>query len=331
MINAAIIGTGIGMKHYEAINNYKSSKVKIICETNLQRMKQMKKKFPNLIITNKEDEIFKNKEINLVSIASYDQDHFKQIMKCIKYEKHIIVEKPFCLTIREFKIIKKNLQKKKKLKFLCNLVLRVNSLFKKIKLLTKNKKIIYIESDYIWGRKYKLFGWRSKAKNYSLTLGAGIHVIDLAMWFVGRRPLSIRSYGNNIATKNSKFKKKSFIIYILKFSENLITKITANASGIYNHFHELKIFLNNKTIINNNSEKVIYKNKKNHKISKTIMNELYPDKLNRKKLIRNLLDQIYNKKTKPLISRKEQFDLMSVCFAAEKSLKKNTEVNIKYL
>ena len=50
-------------------------------------MKQMKKKFPNLIITNKEDKIFKNKTINLVSIASYDQDHYKQIMKCIKYGK----------------------------------------------------------------------------------------------------------------------------------------------------------------------------------------------------------------------------------------------------
>ena len=32
----------------------------------------------------------------------------------------------------------------------------------------------------------------------------------------------------------------------------------------------------------------------------------------------------------PLISRKEQFDLMNVCFAADKSLKKKTS-NIKYL
>ena len=31
----------------------------------------------------------------------------------------------------------------------------------------------------MWGRIHKLYEWRSKVKNYSLTLGAGIHVIDL--------------------------------------------------------------------------------------------------------------------------------------------------------
>ena len=33
-IKAAIIGTGIGIKHFNAIENYKGSKVKIICERN---------------------------------------------------------------------------------------------------------------------------------------------------------------------------------------------------------------------------------------------------------------------------------------------------------
>ena len=31
-INAAIIGSGVGLRHLEAIRNYKGSKVKIICE-----------------------------------------------------------------------------------------------------------------------------------------------------------------------------------------------------------------------------------------------------------------------------------------------------------
>ena len=31
-IRAAIIGMGVGQKHFEAIENYKGSKVEIICE-----------------------------------------------------------------------------------------------------------------------------------------------------------------------------------------------------------------------------------------------------------------------------------------------------------
>jgi predicted dehydrogenase len=36
-IKAGIIGFGIGQKHFEAIQNYKNSEVKIICEKNLNK------------------------------------------------------------------------------------------------------------------------------------------------------------------------------------------------------------------------------------------------------------------------------------------------------
>lgn len=111
------------------------------------------------------------------------------------------------------------------------------------------KKVFYMEADYIWGRIHKLYEWRSQIKNYSLTLGGGIHVIDLAMWLLNNKPMSVQAYGNNLVTQNSKFKKLSFIIYILKFPNNVIVKVSANGAGQYNHFHELKIFQKGKTFI----------------------------------------------------------------------------------
>ena len=56
----------------------------------------------------------------------------------------------------------------------------------------------------------------------------------------------------------------------------------------------------------------------------------YPDKKNRKKLIRNFIDCLIEKKTSPIITIKEQIDLMSVCFAVDKSLKLNKTLKIKY-
>ena len=46
---------------------------------------------------------------------------------------------------------------------------------------------------------------------------------------------------------------------------------------------------------------------------------------------KNFLDCIANNKKKAVISKKEQFDLMSVCFAAEDSIKKNKKIKIKYI
>ena len=44
-IKAAVIGTGIGIKHIEAIDGYKSSKVVIIYEKNKKKISNLKKKF----------------------------------------------------------------------------------------------------------------------------------------------------------------------------------------------------------------------------------------------------------------------------------------------
>ena len=325
-IKAAIIGMGIGQKHFEAIENYKGAKVKIICEKDKKKILQLKKKFPNKIVTNDENKIFNNKEINLVSIASYDNYHFEQIVKSINSNKHIIVEKPMCLSFKELKIIHTLLNKKKNIKIFSNLVLRVNSLFKDFKKKTNIKKIFYIEADYIWGRKKKLFEWRSKIKDYSLTLGAGIHMIDLITWITGLNPSTVYAVGNNKITKNTIFKKNSLITMIFEFPMNILVKITANAVATYDHFHEVKIFSKDSTLVNSRIGAYYIKKNKLMKIK-----SLYPDKKNRKKLIQNFVDSINQKNIKPLISIKEQIDLMTICFAVEKSIKLKKKIIIKYL
>ena len=108
------------------------STVKIICEKNKKKIQILKKKYPNKIITPDEKLIFLDKQINLVSLASYDNFHYNQILKCIKYNKNIVVEKPMCLNSDQLKNIYK-LIKTKKIKMTSNLVLRVNSLFKDFK------------------------------------------------------------------------------------------------------------------------------------------------------------------------------------------------------
>ena len=325
-IKAAIIGMGIGYKHFQAIEKYNNSEVRIICEKNKKKLNYFKKKYPNKIVTNNEDEIFRNKEINLVSIASYDNYHYSQIIKSLESNKHIIVEKPICLTSEELKKIFLKLRRKKHLKFVSNLVLRTEKIFNKFKSKIKNDKIFYIEGDYIWGRKHKLFGWRSKIKNYSLILGAAIHIIDLILSLTNQKPVSVYTVGSDRLTKNTSFKKKSFVLIVLEFSNGLVVKISANGVADYPHFHELKIFCEKQTLLHSCLGTAESK-KGNLKLIKF----KYPDKENRKKLIRDFIKLIIKKKQKQLISLDEQFASMSICLAAERSLKLGKKVKIKYL
>jgi predicted dehydrogenase len=325
-IIAGIIGMGIGQKHLDAIDKYKGSIVKMICELDKKKIRFLKKKYPDKIITNNENNIFLDKSINLVSIASFDNYHYKQILKGIKNDKQLIVEKPLCLNIAQLKKIKNLLKNKPKINITSNLVLRVNSLFQEFKKKINNKKIYYIEGDYIWGRKKKLLGWRSQIKDYSLVLGAGIHVIDLIMWLTGLKPTSVYAIGNKKPTAGSKFKKNSLVIMLFEFPMNILVKITANGAAIHSHLHELKIFSKDQTLVNSDLGSYMYKNKKILKI-----NAAYPDKSNRKRLIQAFLDNLMKRDKKKIITFKEQIDLMSVCFSAEKSIRLSKKIKIKYL
>ena len=329
-INAGIIGMGIGQKHFDAIEGYKKSQVSVICEKNRSKLNSLKKKYPSKLITNDENKIFKDKKINLVSIASYDNYHFNQIVKGLNNKKNLIVEKPLCLNLSELKKINNLLKKNKNLFITSNLVLRVNSLFKKIKKITKNNnEIFYIEADYIWGRRQKLFQWRSKIKEYSVTLGAGIHMIDLIMWLLKKKPIYVTSYSNDIVTKKTNFKKKSFLVYIFEFPKNVIVKITANAAGIYHHFHEVKIFEKKKTLVNNFLGSFMF-SKKGVKTHFKKLDYEYPDKKNRKKIIQNFIDILIDKKINSIISFKDQYNLMKVCFAADRSIILKKKIKIEY-
>tara|TARA_X000000950_G_C13906230_1_gene656962 strand:+ start:2216 stop:3196 length:981 start_codon:yes stop_codon:yes gene_type:complete len=324
-IVAAVIGMGIGEKHLQAIDGFMGSKVKIICEKNKKKIQILKKKYPNKIFTSKEEDIFYDKQINLVSLASYDDYHYDQILKCFRYNKNVIVEKPMCLESNQLKEIYR-LTKTKKIKISSNLVLRTSSLFKDFKKKINSNKIYYIEGDYIWGRKKKLYGWRSKIKKYSLTLGAGIHIIDLINWLTGLKPKTVYALGNKKATRGSTFKKNSMIAMMFEYPKNIIVKITANGAAIFNHYHEIKIFSDNQTLVNSRLGSYMIKNDKFVKIQTP-----YPDKHNRKKLIHNFIETLKKKNTKPIISLKEQIDLMTICFAVDKSVALNKKIKINYL
>ena len=316
-IKAAIIGMGIGEKHFEAINNYKGSKVLLICEKDKKKIKILEKKYPKIEITSNENMIYENKDINLVSIASYDEDHYNQIIKSIKSNKNLIIEKPMCLKLNELQKINNLLKKKKNL--------RVNSRFLYFKKKIDKNKIYYLEADYDWGRVHKLYEWRASQKNYSITLGAGIHMIDLAMWILNKRPISVIAFGNNNATKSTNFKKLSFAVYIFKFSNNVILKVTANSASVHEHFHHLKVYEKNNLYINSYLGSYHF-NSKNQFFN---VNKEYPDKKNRKNLIRNFIDKmLLNKKQE--FSIKNQVDLMSACFFADKSMNSGKEIKIKY-
>ena len=116
-----VIGLGVGAFHLQNSLAYKNCKVKYICDKNKKRLFYYKNKFKIQNATIDFNEVVNDKEVNVIIIASNDDDHFYQIIKSLKNDKHVFIEKPMCLSLKDLKNIIKIKKKKTKIMYFLQL------------------------------------------------------------------------------------------------------------------------------------------------------------------------------------------------------------------
>jgi len=333
ILNAAVIGMGVGEKHALAYENHQNIHLKTVCDFDLGKLNNLKTKFPNVSMETNDQSILENEDIDIVSIASYDNFHSNQIIQALNNGKHVMAEKPLCLTLEEMLKIHAVHKQNKDLKLSANHVLRSNSRFKKFKKDINADKfgdVFYLEGDYYWGRKQKLFGWRSEMEFYSIILGAAIHMIDLVMWLMDAKPVSVQAIGNDIANINTNLKYNSFAVILLQFENGIIAKLTGNGGCVHPHFHGLKIFGTDQTAIQNH-DGAFYLNFSEPNFDPSLITEPYPEKKAREKVIHSFVDSILDSSLTPLVPQQDVYDVMSVCFASEEAMNTGNTIQVNYL
>ena len=201
---------GVGLHHARTLYAYNNCDLVWLCDKDKHKLSKVGTEFANVNKTQDDKDIFTDPNIDLICIASYDDSHHQQVIDALKNGKHVFVEKPLCLNEGEALNIRNALKINPNLKISSNMVLRSCPLFLKVREKVREKtmgEIYYLETDYLWGRKEKLTsGWRADANFYSIIHGAAVHMIDLAVWIVGQKPVSVQALGNNITTKRYKTK-----------------------------------------------------------------------------------------------------------------------------
>ena len=86
-IYAASIGLGFGLLHAKVFKQNKFTQ--LVCVNDFNNKKKKLAMFLKTEFVMNADEIFKNKKINLLSIASFDNYHFEHLSKAIKNGKNL--------------------------------------------------------------------------------------------------------------------------------------------------------------------------------------------------------------------------------------------------
>ncbi len=333
-IKGAVIGLGVGEYHARTLNSCHNSELIWICDLNKDRLQNLGSEFHQTKQTQDEMKIFDDPEIDLVCIASYDEDHYDQIIRALNHDKNVYVEKPMCLTEIQAKNIRKILETKSHLHLSSNMVLRTCPLFQKIKkAINSNKigKIYNIEADYYWGRKEKLLsGWRANSNFYSIIHGAGVHMIDLIMWITEKKPIKVTSLSSNIIVSGTKQRHDDFAAMLLEFDDQMIVKVTTHGGCVHPHFHGLKVFGENSTFVHETTG-TVWINSSNPEAPHELEKEAYPAKEKRNLALLSFIDYLNDNTREILVTENDVFDVMSVCFAAEAATKSGDMINIQYL
>lgn len=330
-LNVGIIGLGVGFYHFKNLLQNKYTNVLAVCDFDKKKIKKIKLNFPYIQTTTNSNLVINNKAIDIVCIASYDNYHCKEVLKAIKNKKHIFVEKPICTSYLEYQRIKRALKKNPKIKISSNFVLRGSPQFLKLKDMMQKKKFgktYYISGEYNYGRIKKITtGWRGKISKYSVTHGGAIHIIDLALFLIKRRPVKAVALGNNISTKNTNFKNNDITSSCIEFDDKMIFNVVSNFGCVMPHHHTFKVYGTKLTFVQEFADVKIFTSRlKDKKILRLNRNYSNSDK---KIILEDFIDSILKNK-KPIVDRDDVMNSMAISLAIDKSISSKRWEKIKY-
>ena len=331
-LKAGIIGLGVGEKHIGGYNSHNSCEVTKICDFDQLKLEEVSKRHPGIKTTTIPEEIIYDKDIDVISIASFDNYHSNQIITSLDQNKHIFVEKPLCLTREEFNAIADKLLAKKDLCLSSNLILRKTPRFIELRNRIQRNKLgnhYLLEASYDYGRIHKIVnGWRGKIPFYSVMHGGGIHLIDLMLWITGDKILSVTSTSTKIVTKPTQFRHPDCVEALLKFESGAIGHVTSNFPSVIPHGHRLSIYAE-KGSFHHGPLGCAYFWSRDPNSKPEHVNDSYPGST-KGDMIPSFLNYILDRNKYPESSVQEVLDSMAVSLSIEESLLTGKEVQVKY-
>lgn len=331
VLRAAVIGLGVGERHIRGYESEPRCEVAAICDRDEHKLKSVGARHPGIAQYLNADDVLDDPTIDIVSIASYDNYHASQVLKAIAMGKHVFVEKPFCLTSKEYAEIDTELANNPQLHFSSNLVLRRAPQFLDLKARLENNKlgeIYYMEADYNYGRLQKIIeGWRGEIPFYSVSHGGAIHMIDLIIWLSGKTPARVVAAGNSTATRGTPFRYPSQVTALLEFPDGTTAKVSANFPSVCPHHHGLQVFGSEGTFIHTHEGGVYYNSRDPEAVAEKVHLPYLRDEKGavQKTFIAQILDGL-----KEDVTRQDVFRSMAVSLAVEKSLESGNWEKIEY-
>jgi predicted dehydrogenase len=330
-LRTAVIGLGVGEQHIDGYDAHPACRTVAVCDIDAEKLAAVAAKRPHLATTTRAEELLNDRSIDVISIASPDDCHHGHVVAALKAGKHVFVEKPLCLLPEEAADIAAGLAARAGLRLGCNLILRRSPRFEGLRNMIRAGdlgEVYQVDGAYNYGRLWKItHGWRGAIPYYSVTLGGGIHLLDLMVWMLGSRVSEVAAVGSRIAGAGTQIQFDDAVTAILRFENGAIGTLSSNFGCVYPHFHQF-IAYGTKATFENRPDAALLFTSRDAAVPPQRIATPYPG-VHKGGLIGNFVDAILGRAA-PLVTHQEVFDCMAICFAIEEALRNRAPVAVQY-
>lgn len=171
-------------------------------------------------------EVLRDDRVDVVNLSGPNQVHAEQAIAAAEAGKHLLIEKPMCLSMAENRALRDAVAAAG-VKSVVSFVLRWNPLFENLKALLAAGaigKLFYVEVDYWHGLGPAWSGWqwgRYRKNAGGALLLAGCHAIDAIRWFSGEEIVEVTAMANRA---KANFDYETNVVAIFKLQGGAIGK-----------------------------------------------------------------------------------------------------------
>jgi predicted dehydrogenase len=328
MIRAAVVGLGVGEQHARTLASCSNVRLAWLCDLDRARADHLATTLGHGRVAPNLDAVLADSTVDVVVLASYDDQHADQTVAALRAGKHVFCEKPLCRTGDEVRAIAaargdRHLQ--------CNLILRAAPLYRWLRDAIRGGELgeIYaFDGDYLYGRLHKITeGWRGTVDDYSVMQGGGVHLLDLMMWLLGEQPRSVHAAGNRIVTRDTGFRYPDFVAATYQLPSGVVGRITANFGSVHKHQHVVRVFGTKATFIHDDAGPRLHVARDPG--APPVAIDRAPVAASKGDLLPAFVDAIASS-SDPAPAARHELAVMTACIAADRALAAGSPLAIEY-
>ena len=329
-LGAAVVGLGVGEEHARTLGQHATCDLRWVYDLDEAKAQRICHALGGVRVAESYGQLLEDHEVDIISIASFDDAHYEQVVAALQAGKHVFVEKPLCRGLAELGQVKRAWQESGT-HLASNLVLRAAPLYRWLKGAIEGGELgeVYaFDGDYLYGRLPKITeGWRKNVESYSVMEGGGIHLLDLMLWLTGQRPVRVSGVGNRISTIGTPFRYNDFTAATFQFDSSLVGRITANFGSVHRHQHVVRVFGTRGTFIYDDQGARFHTTRDPQSRPKALEHSPFPS--TRGDLIPDFVRAIQD--GSGAADTQSHFDVISACDAVDQAVAEDIPVDVKYL